>query len=523
MGDNENKYARGAGGSLAGAGVAPVRPGRGLSLRAKVTLWILVCATAIHLAFGAIVLLYQRASVDTFFSARLARAQSRTVQDLMDRDLEVDEEGLRDITSRMFILPEQSVMAVYRVRDGRVVSTRPGVPSLEELRSQMGKRPSPVFLREWLAIPVQDHDDGVWRIMVESRANRAGEQFYVLAAGADSYAESMYSVVSSVLMLTIPAGIAIALACGWVVGGLATRPISRLGELAGSLAPERLDQPLSAPSEVPEVAKLQQRLEESRTRLRAALAAQDRFISNVSHELRTPVSVLLAEAQTLPREGMSPIQSTFMDSVTDEMRRLGRMVESFLTLTRLRAGEGPSNVRRCDLNEIVMHSLEGCGSTARSQECVLAPQLHESTVSPEVAGDEDLLRILLDNLVRNAMRFSPPHGRIVVAVAEEAAELSVTVTDEGPGISTELLGRLFDRFAQANDEAVRGRGYGLGLSIAQGIAELHGGRIEARNLPVRGCEFRVILPRASEPPAGAEGAGVNEQAPGSPGPARGRA
>lgn len=120
--------------------------------------------------------------------------------------------------------------------------------------------------------------------------------------------------------------------------------------------------------------------------------------------------------------------------------------------------------------------------------------LEEEPLPLIVLGENELLRVMVDNLVRNAIRFSSKGQAIDIAVFRTTESSSICVRDEGPGIPTELLDTLFDRFTQAPAETARGRGHGLGLSIAQGIAELHGGRISVRNLPEAGAEFTVTLP-----------------------------
>lgn len=113
-----------------------------------------------------------------------------------------------------------------------------------------------------------------------------------------------------------------------------------------------------------------------------------------------------------------------------------------------------------------------------------------------VLGNCDLLRTVIDNLVRNAIRFTPKDGVVMVSAAVRDDRLTINVRDVGPGIPAELLPRIFDRFSQSKDELRRGRGHGLGLEIAMGITELHGGTIVARNVETGGCEFEVVLPVA---------------------------
>jgi signal transduction histidine kinase len=109
-------------------------------------------------------------------------------------------------------------------------------------------------------------------------------------------------------------------------------------------------------------------------------------------------------------------------------------------------------------------------------------------------GEPDLLRNMLENLIRNALRFTPEDGRVVVRAEVRGDRAVVRVVDEGPGIPEDQLGRIFERFSQADNQSVGTKGHGLGLAIAQEIARLHGGEISVRNGERGGCVFSVHLP-----------------------------
>ncbi len=472
-----------------------------ISLRLRLTLWIAAIALVIHLTLTVIVLLYQRVSVQDFLDARYQPRVTAIVAEVRSAGFELDESRWNQLSREHLDTPlhEPYMATMYVIpsrEPGRVMlSTWSEPPACDEVRRWIGPHRESIVWRDSAPRTV-----GAGQVLAQSRTfvqrlyGAGGTEYLLTVTASDSSSASVLSVLSSVLMMTIPAGVLAAGVAGYLISGLIIRPIRQLRHLTGAMSPEQLDRPVSVGSTVPELALLQDELEESRRRLRAALVAHDRFISNVSHELKTPVAVLLTEAQTIDRTGLTPDQKRFVESVTDEMRRLGRMVESFLTLTRVRAGKAIANAERCDLNEVVMDSIETCSAMARQQSVFIEPLLLDDAAGAEMLGDCELLRIMIDNLIRNAIRFSPEGARVVIAVEAEAERWAVRVRDEGPGIPVDLLGSLFDRFTQASSEIIRGRGYGLGLSIAQGIAELHAGGISVQNLPM-GCEFLIRLPR----------------------------
>lgn len=295
---------------------------------------------------------------------------------------------------------------------------------------------------------------------------------------------------------------------GWYVAGVAVAPFERLRRIAADLPPDparssNLGAEIAGSSR--EVARLAQELEDARRRVADRFVAQERFLSNVSHELKTPISVILTEVQTLDLDSLPHSARLFAESVEEEMGRLGRLVESFLTLSRIRDGRGLTRFRPYTVNDLVMDSIDNCRKMAEQHHVRLEPELLAGDVGLDaaVSGEPELLRTMVDNLVRNAIRFSPSAGVVRVRAelpADSSDRVNIAVSDRGPGIPTDRIKTIFDRFAQAPHQR-QGRGHGLGLTIAMGIAELHGGTIAVENLPNGGCRFTAIMPqRVTETP-----------------------
>lgn len=479
---------------------SPVSHRPGLSLRVRMTLWILAISLVIQLTVGVVVLLYQRAAVASYFDTRLLGGAASIAAALGDLTRPITDARLVELADHYRpLLPFQRLMiALYRP-DGSVAaaSLRPTPPVEDARRWASAGGVVGVPLAMLSSSGVNDPA----RAAVIRVSDPSGGEHLLLVAVPGELAASMLWLAARALMVVVPVGAVASGLAGWLIAGLALRPLKELGAVAGSLLPETIDSPVALRHATSsETASVQRQLEDVRTRLRAALHAQDRFISNVSHELKTPVAVLLTEAQTLDQAGLSEDQRTFVTSVIEEMRRLGRMVESFLTLTQLRAGKAVTNVRRCSLNDLVMESVTACGSMARQYSVRVEPRLEEQA-DPGVDGNTELLRIMVDNLVRNAIRFAPEHSKVLVRIAREDAACTVSVRDQGPGLPPEVIDKLFDRYTEPGTASSRGRGYGLGLSIAQGIAELHGGKISAKNEPTGGCLFEVRLPAGGATPA----------------------
>jgi signal transduction histidine kinase len=191
----------------------------------------------------------------------------------------------------------------------------------------------------------------------------------------------------------------------------------------------------------------------------------------------------------------------FVTDVQDGVRSLAQTVDSLLTLARSEAGIPVANVSAVSLNEMVMDAVERCSAAATQREVRLVPELvlpQGDEPDPTVLGDGALLRLMVSNLIRNAIRYSPPDDTVNVTIALEGDSAVITVRDHGPGIPAEFLDKVFDRFFRVGDPKSSFKGAGLGLTIVRGVARLHGGNVQVRNHPDGGCEFTVRLPRVNQ-------------------------
>jgi signal transduction histidine kinase len=346
------------------------------------------------------------------------------------------------------------------------------------------------------------------------------------------------------LMLGLVLGFLGSGVAGWIVSGAVISRIDRVSRAVRAVAPTRLDQRIELPVGGDEIGRMAADVNHMLERMAVAFRSQERFMSEVSHELKTPVSALLTEAQVLKHTRTSSRAPTpaplalgngshhpllggddtraqiepyerFVLSVEEEMRWLGKLVESFLMLARFGHGKQFVAESVVAVNDVVLDAVEHSTLYARQHGVTLALTLHDPGDSGQeavVRGDAELLRVVADNLIRNAVQFSKRGDTVTVKVDIEPAQreggppmVVFTVKDQGPGVPEEYLTRIFDRFAQAPGKRSTRRGSGLGLTIAKGVTDLHGGTIDARNAAEGGCVFRVRLP-AHQPAAATESA-----------------
>ena len=216
------------------------------------------------------------------------------------------------------------------------------------------------------------------------------------------------------------------------------------------------------------------------------------FVSNISHELRTPLASLRALVDTL-RDGAiddPPAALRFLDRMDAEVDALTQMVRELLELARIESGQVPMALGVVSLQEIIASRVERLATQAERQGQSLTVNLPPDL--PPVLADAERLGQVVTNLVHNAIKFTPSGGAITVAAERVDERVLVAVTDTGPGIPAEALGRIFERFYQA-DSSRSGRGTGLGLAIAKHIVQAHGGEIWAESVEGRGSTFRFTV------------------------------
>lgn len=222
------------------------------------------------------------------------------------------------------------------------------------------------------------------------------------------------------------------------------------------------------------------------------LFQQSDLIAEMVHELRTPLAALMAAAHLLQRPKLAEEQSTnLIQTVSKEVQRLNGMTTDFLELARLESGRVQFVREPVHLEGLVHESLELIRPQAESQNITLETTFDRS-LAP-VQGDRNRLKQLLLNLLTNAIKYNHEGGRVKVSLRREKEELLLAVKDTGRGIPPESLPLIFERFYRVPDHEVQTSGTGLGLVIAQRIAQNHQGKIEVVSEVGKGSTFTIHL------------------------------
>lgn len=280
-----------------------------------------------------------------------------------------------------------------------------------------------------------------------------------------------------------------------------TRPVRHLRQAFAALAEGRLDTRVgtSMGGRRDEIADLGRDFDAMAERLQHLLEAQRRLLHDVSHELRSPLARMQA-AIGLAQQDAARMPAA-VDRVEREAARLDELVGGLLTLSRLRAGaqDAPeSDVDICELAAAVV-------ADARFEARVSDRDVTLSGVAElHLRGRAPLLRRAIENVVRNAVRYTVQGSVVTLHVALQGDMAHLTVSDDGPGVPEAELAQLFEPFHRVGDDSTPG--FGLGLAIARRAIELHGGHIEARNRASGGLEVHIMLPirpAVRQPGAGA--------------------
>jgi heavy metal sensor kinase len=330
---------------------------------------------------------------------------------------------------------------------------------------------------------------------VATRTVEAGGRIFeiVVSASLDSVRAEL-AVVRRAIFIALPLILAVAGLGGYGLATRSLRPLGWMAEQARRITGSNLETRIKIPNAADELAVLVTSFNELLSRLDQSFDTMRRFVADASHELRTPISVIRGEADVALSQERSPVE--YRESLTvvlDEARRLSRLVDDLLNLTRADAGHVQLQTHDFYLNELLAEccrTVQGLAAVrGLTLECLPGNDL-------QFTGDEQLLRRLVINLLDNAIRYTPAGGKVTAALEEDVTSVRVRVSDTGIGIAPADAARVFERFYRAGEARSRqDGGFGLGLAIVRWIAESHGGTVECASQVGQGSVFTVNLPK----------------------------
>jgi two-component system, OmpR family, sensor histidine kinase CpxA len=374
----------------------------------------------------------------------------------------------------------------------------------DEQGNEISGRAAPAWL-EHIALgkPIPPRDGILFptpRVVVESRDSSDGRHRYsmalVLPQGPRVFFGPHGFPLTGLLILILSSG----LVCYFLSWYLA-KPIVRLRAATRQLAAGDLSARAGAPTSRrrDEVAGLMRDFDAMAARLETLVKAQSRLLNDISHELRSPLARLNV-ALGLARRRSGAESDDMLERIELEASRLNELIGRILTLARLEDGEQQVPRTPVPLNELVLNVADDADFEAQARRCHVRTDIPEADW--EVRGNASLLHSAVENVVRNAVRYTRDGSSVEIRLQRMegpgGSEALLQVTDCGPGVPEDALGKLFEPFYRLDD--ARGRltgGVGLGLAIAQRAVRFHGGRVAASNRAEGGLLVEIHLPLVS--------------------------
>jgi signal transduction histidine kinase len=306
-------------------------------------------------------------------------------------------------------------------------------------------------------------------------------------------ADVISSVVNAWIIASIFA-IVIAAFAGWFMSQRVTRPVLALENATHQMEQGNLSVRVDLPNEhQQEFISLAKSFNGMAEQIEQTVSTLREFVADAAHELHTPLTALQSNLE-LARDAKSVSEQTrYLARAKEQSQRLEALVQSLLDLSRIEARASEPDFAPVDILQLVREVGEQFASRAEQADRIFTMQLPDAALL--IHGNETQLRQVVNNLLENALKFTPADGTIALTLEQQADEIKLTVSDSGIGILSEDLPHLFERFHRGRN-ASEYPGNGLGLAIVKAIVYLHKGDITAQSTEKRGTTVSLSLPMA---------------------------
>jgi len=453
----------------------------GSSVRFRLTLWYAAVLGGTMALLGTGLYLFVRSDL-------LGRVRTQTDQYVARADT-----LLRHEAEELDELEEYGSVTHYRVTANETDSLL--YRSAAWTRSGLGRalhESTPSDIWQW-ETPGDDHF-----LLRRATVSVRGRPYQIVVAEPIDAIQSTLERLLWLLVLGTPVTLLAALTGGYVLAGRALRPVGDMAEAAQDITADRLSDRLPVDNPDDEFGRLATAFNDTLDRLENAFERLRRFTADASHELRTPLTSIksVGEVALQPSGDRSPaFYREVIGSMLEEADRLHRLVANLLTLTRTDAAAAPAR-EPVDLRALTETVVDDLHVLAEEKRQTIETDLEAASVR----GDPETLRLVLVNLLDNAIAYTPENGRITVRLRTRSeGRVAVAIEDTGPGIPPADQEQVFERFYRVDDGRSRdGGGNGLGLAIAERAARLNSGTLEVESTPGEGSTFRLLLPRPEE-------------------------
>ncbi|PAU54672.1 two-component sensor histidine kinase [Pseudomonas sp. PIC25] len=432
--------------------------------------------------------------IEELFDAQLAQS-ARLLQGLVGRDMSDANRSELQAALDAALVGGQERKAGHRYEgklgfqvadeQGRSLLHSASIPAdaLQVLLSSVGAAAPSTALEGYHDLRMAGHG---WRLfLLHDREDRA----WLLVGERDSVRGELVGKIAARSLLPDLVGLPVLAILVWLAVGWGLRPLVRMTQSLKARGPDDLSplilQPLPRELE-PVVASLNRLL----LQVTQLIEREKRFIADAAHELRTPLAVLRIHAQNAMEAADEHDRADALAQLIAGVDRTTRVVAQMLTLARLEPNAVQLAMARLDLCALARGALAELTPLALNRRQELTLEAADGG-DYRLMGDAASLETLLQNLVGNALQYTPPGGQIQVCLEGTGDAVSLRVLDSGPGVPLEMRTQVFERFFRQGE----GQGAGLGLSIVARVAELHRADVELLESPLGGLEVRVRFPR----------------------------
>jgi len=458
------------------------------STRFVLTLWYSIILLAAFILFGAGVYVYLRHVEEAGLEQNLVE-EIDWISRLVDLERSrIDVWTLSDLSNDV----GQRIVAHYNVNPRNYDVVLAFVNGTILYRSPSGRS----FLVSGTILPpdrtllqsVTSPDREVYRV-----ALRRTDPFIIQVAYSETATETVLGHLLSIFGVLMPVVLFVAFAGGWIMAGMVLRPIGQITRLADRISAKNLSERIPQRDVPDELGQLITTINRMIARLESSFSQIREFSLSVAHELRTPLTILkgeseLALARALTREETERLVTTYLE----ETVRMSRIVDDLLTLAKADAGQIKIQKEAVELSRLLRDIHED--AVILSSDKPLNVELRRND-QVTVLGDEARLRQLFRVLLSNAVQYTDPGGSVSISSRRAGGEVHIDIEDTGIGIPQDALDKVFQRFYRVDEARTRVKGgSGLGLSIAQWIANAHSGSISVRSAVGKGSCFTVTLP-----------------------------
>ena len=328
--------------------------------------------------------------------------------------------------------------------------------------------------------------------MDRSLENEGLEGLWLRGVVSENQGTSQLTSITDLSLVMLPVLFVLAVLGGWLIAGRVMKPVNQISDAAEKISHgQDLKKRIEMPPGKDEFHRLAGTFNEMFERLDKAFEAEKQFTSDASHELRTPMAVIMAQCEyTLEEPRAADEYKESLEVIWRQGKKMSRLISDMLSFTRIEQRGRKIPFEEFNLSEVVSSVCEDM-ALVREKNIVLSHSLEDGI---RLSGNPELMSRLVMNLISNAYRYGRENGHTEVSLRRENGSVCLSVKDDGIGIAKSQKDKIFGRFYQG-DHSRTGEGTGLGLSMVQEIARLHGGEITVESVLGEGSIFTLTIPQ----------------------------